>query len=74
MSEISKQHEEAIEALREVLKNKHPYLLDILTEIGKTPNGLVTLQLRVYNGSVTDCVFTDVVRKVYNTKPPTKTT
>lgn len=71
MSEITQQHEEAIEALREVLQNKHPYLLDILTEIGKTPNGLVNLQLRVYNGAVTDCVFTDVVRKSYN-KPSNK--
>lgn len=71
MTDISKQHEEAIEALREVLQTKHPYLLDILAEVAKTPNGMVSLQLRVYNGDVTDAVFTDVIKKIY--KPPTKT-
>lgn len=66
MSEPTKQHEEAIAALKEVLQTKYPFLLDILDEIKKTPNGMVSLQIRVYNGSVTDCVFTDIVRKVYS--------
>lgn len=65
MTETTPQHEEAIEALKEVLQNKYPFLLDILDEIRKTPNGLVNLQLRVYNGVVTDCVFTDIIRKTY---------
>lgn len=60
-----KSPEEVIDAIGEVLKNKYPYLLDIMEEVKKTENGLVNLQLRVYNGVVTDVVGTDTWRKTY---------
>lgn len=60
------QQEETIEAIKQVLIDKYPYLIDILDEIKKCPNGLINLQLRVYNGVVTDIVGTETWRKVYS--------
>lgn len=66
MSENNKQIEDQIiQATLDAIKNKYPYLLDIMDEVKKTGNGVVDLSIRVYNGSVTDLVFTKVTRKVY---------
>lgn len=61
------QHDEdkVIEATLEAIKTKHPYLLDIMAEVKKTPNGMVNLSIRVYNGFVTDLVTTDVTKRTY---------
>lgn len=59
------QQEETIEAIKQVLIEKYPYLLDIVDEVKKCQNGMVSLQLRVYNGVVTDVVGTDTWRKTY---------
>lgn len=65
MSQTQSQQEETIEAIKAVLIEKYPYILDILDEVKKCPNGIVSLQLRVYNGVVTDIVGTDTWRKNY---------
>lgn len=62
--------DQIIEATLDAIKKKHPYILDIMDEIKKTGNGVVEMSIRVYNGNVTDLVFTNVTRKVY--KPSTK--
>lgn len=60
--------DEVIEATLEAIKGKHPYLLDIMAEVKKTPNGVVNLSIRTYNGFVTDLVATEVSKRTY--KPP----
>jgi hypothetical protein len=62
------QQEEMIAAVREVLETKYPYLLDIMEEVRKFPNGVVSLQLRVYNGVVQDVVGNNIWRKTYSKK------
>lgn len=65
------QEEQLVEAVRIVLETKYPYILDIMEEVKKFPNGMVNLQLRVYNGVVQDVVGTNIWRKTYplSTKP-----
>jgi hypothetical protein len=71
MSENNKKIEDQIiQATLGAIQKKYPYILDIMDEVKKTGNGVVDLSIRVYNGSVTDLVFTNVTRKVY--KPSTK--
>lgn len=63
------QEEQLVEAVRIVLETKYPYILDIMEEVKKFPNGLVSLQLRVYNGVVQDIVGNNTWRKTYPSKP-----
>ena len=63
------QEEQLVEAVRIVLETKYPYILDIMEEVKKFPNGLVSLQLRVYNGVVQDIVGNNTWRKSYSSKP-----
>lgn len=66
MSQNNKELEDQIiQATLDAIRNKYPYLLDIMDEVKKTGNGVVDLSIRVYNESVTDLVFTKVTRKVY---------
>ena len=63
------QEEQLVEAVRIVLETKYPYILDIMEEVRKFPNGLVSLQLRVYNGVVQDIGVNNTWRKSYSSKP-----
>lgn len=66
MNENNKQLEDKIiAATLEAIQKQYPYILDIMDEVKKTGNGVVDLSIRVYNGGVTDLVFTKVTRKVY---------
>lgn len=64
------QEDQIIQSALDAIKNNHPYLLDIMAAVKKTPNGMVNLSIRVYNGFVTDLVATDVTKLTY--KPPKK--
>lgn len=66
MSDNNKQIEDQIiQATLDAIQKKYPYILDIMDEVKKTGNGVVEMSIRVYNGGVTDLVFTNVTRKVY---------
>lgn len=66
--DITPEEEAVLQATLAIFKDRYPYILDIMDEVKKVPNGLVNLQLRVYNGFVTDTLFTDIIKKTY--KPP----
>jgi len=57
--------DQIIQATLDAIRNKYPYLLDIMDEVKKTGNGIVNLSIRVYNNSVTDLVFTKITKCVY---------
>lgn len=57
--------DESVEATLKVLQEKYPYIIEILKHISDTPNGIVQLELRVYDGYVTDLTSTKVTRKTF---------
>lgn len=57
--------DEIVEATLELLKEKYPYIIEILNHVSDTPNGIVQLELRVYDGYVTDLTSTKVTRKIF---------
>lgn len=57
--------EEGVATISEVLHEKYPYIVSILDEVSATENGIVQMELRVYNGTVTDLVLTRAKRFSY---------
>ena len=62
---INYTEDESVQATLKVLQEKYPYIVEIMNHVSGTPNGIVQLELRVYDGYVTDLTSTKVIRKTF---------